>query len=202
LVNQLFFTDRGLRKLGVDLNRAPVDHSGGWVNQLAWGVDSMIAATRLLLAGQFVGAAQIGRSQLERWAMNLEYTAQLTRMRGESRSSFYNRLWGTLDSTGRRLVPPDQRSDSGERISTMGRRILPGVLYSEVSDLLHGRGRGVAAANPEACELLRSPDQGPSLEAGHQVLDMLELCIEWIQACIVWSLAMAGEGSNAEQFLQ
>jgi len=171
LVNQLLVLDFGLRKLGANPNRVPVDYSGGWVDHQAWGVDSMLAATRLLLAGQFVGAAQIGRSQLERWAMNLEYTAQLAPERGESTSSFYNRLWGTLDSTGGKLVPLAQRSDSGERISIMGRRISPGALYDEVSDLLHGRGPGVAAANLEACELLRSPDRGPSLEVGHQVLD-------------------------------
>ncbi|MFE9790068.1 hypothetical protein ACFYO7_32335 [Nocardia salmonicida] len=61
--------DHALRKLGMPFDRVPVKFHGGWLHQVAWGVDSMIAACRLLLVGQFAGAAIIVRQQLELWTL-------------------------------------------------------------------------------------------------------------------------------------
>ena len=56
--------DSAHRSLGIPLVRAPVLQTGTWPRDLAWGVDSAVAAVRLLLAGQVVGAATIARQQL------------------------------------------------------------------------------------------------------------------------------------------
>lgn len=51
LMNQLFANDLGLRKAGADPERAPVEYGGAWVEHVAWGADSIVAAVRLLLSG-------------------------------------------------------------------------------------------------------------------------------------------------------
>lgn len=48
--------DRAHETLGVGLDRIPSLYTGTFPRDLAWGVDSAIAAVRLLLAGQVVGA--------------------------------------------------------------------------------------------------------------------------------------------------
>jgi hypothetical protein len=76
LVNHLFSIDLGLRALGADPKRPPVAPYGAWPDHLAWGLDSAVQAIRLVLVGQFVGAAVIARSQMERWALNVAHDAK------------------------------------------------------------------------------------------------------------------------------
>ena len=80
--------DSSHRSLGIPLVRVPVLQTGRWPWDLAWGVDSAIAAVRLLLAGQVVGAATIARQQLERWTLVLATAAGLARDTGESFTDF------------------------------------------------------------------------------------------------------------------
>jgi len=203
ILNQSFGLDLGLRQLGADPHRPPIEYGGGWTNQLAWAVDSIISAIRLLSSGQFVGAAQVGRSQFERWAINLAHNAQISRRQGEATSSFYNRLWSAIDADGVRIVPEAERSNSAQRYSITGRAIEPGLLYDQVSEFLHARGTGVEAAVLEACELLNRAHLDRSLDVGHQILDMLELCIERIRACITATLVEIGHPyERTAQFYQ
>ena len=51
--------DAVLRKYVTDRGRLPAAYGGKWIDHLAWGVDSVVAALRLLMSGQFVGAALI-----------------------------------------------------------------------------------------------------------------------------------------------
>ncbi len=71
--------DSSHRSLGIPPVRVPVLQTGTWPRDLAWGVDNAVAAVRLLLAGQLVGAATIARQQLERWTLVLAQVAGLIR---------------------------------------------------------------------------------------------------------------------------
>lgn len=50
--------DHLLVERGTNPNRVPTDFSGEWTDQLAWAVDSALAADRLANAGRFVAAAR------------------------------------------------------------------------------------------------------------------------------------------------
>lgn len=192
IVNQLFGLDLGLRGLGADTSRWPVDPGGGWVEHLDWGVDSLVASVRLLAAGQTVGAAQIARSQFERWSINLANSTGVKRERGEKTAEYYSRLWTTVDQDGLVAVPESERSDPG-RTSIDGHRLDPAGLYVEISDFLHGRGDAAAAAYLEASDLLCHPkDVEGALRAGNRVLDVIELCIERLRVCIAGTFMQIG----------
>ena len=96
LLNQLYILFKGVMRGGADLDRAPVDPSGGPFDHFRWGTDSLTSCIRLLAAGNFVGASQVGRSQMERWALNLAHNMKLTHLPGESTADYYDRLWVAL----------------------------------------------------------------------------------------------------------
>ncbi|UUO03609.1 hypothetical protein M4D79_11955 [Mycolicibacterium novocastrense] len=63
--------DRAHVELGVPLQRFPASFHGAGAAHLAWGLESIVSACRLMLAGQIVGAAVVARQQLERWTLLL-----------------------------------------------------------------------------------------------------------------------------------
>lgn len=87
--------DKVLRKYGADKNRPPASYAGGWLDQLAWAADSAVAAIRLVLSGQLVGAASLARHQLERWTYYRAFNTDTRRTEGESTQSYIARTWGT-----------------------------------------------------------------------------------------------------------
>ncbi|CCH89126.1 protein of unknown function [Modestobacter italicus] len=110
------------QELGAHPGRWP-SHSGGtWPDHLAWGLDSVAAAVRLMLAIQPVGAAVLSRTQLERWSSNLRFNSALAQIQGEDTAAWLTRLW---TSPGVSLIP---RSSS------------VGALFADLSEVLHGRG--------------------------------------------------------------
>ena len=199
IVGQLFLLNNSLRKLGADPERPPVFVGTTWIDQLAWGVDSMIACVRLLVCGQVIGAAQIARSQIERWAMNLEHNAGTARSQGESTSDYYDRLWACLDENGmlRLSLNPEQRGNF--RFVLVGERwVRPGYLYGQLSELLHGRGDSIAAVRAETIDLLKSGlDHAHTLKPQRQILDIVELCVERIATCTASAFSEAGRRENA-----
>lgn len=109
-------------ELGAPPGRIP-SHSGStWPGHLAWGLDSVAAAVRLMLAMQPVGAAVLARTQLERWSSNLQFNSDLVQAPGEDTVAWLTRLWASPE------VPLDPRP------STVGE------LFADLSNLLHGRG--------------------------------------------------------------
>lgn len=105
-------------ELGAEPARAP-SHSGGtWPDHLMWGLDSVAAATRLILSLQPVGACVIARTQLERWSSNREFNSETKQKPGEDTATWLNRLWVT----------------SGTRA------VRVGDLFADLSELLHARG--------------------------------------------------------------
>ena len=199
LVNHLFFVDRFLRNLGANPKRPPVSPYGEWPDHLAWGLDSAVQAIRLVLAGQFVGAAVIARSQLERWALNVAHDAKAAQLTDEPTSAYYDRLWAALEpTTASFIVPEDKRPSSTEvKLVTTGEHARPGLLFDAISEFLHGRGPGVAAAQAEACDLLERRSQQASLEIGQQVLDLVELSVDRVRNCVCTALLQAGEQKDS-----
>ena len=78
---------------GHQLSQHSPPHESPWPTQLSWSVESTIAALRLMLAGQIVGAAIILRQQLGRWTLLLARAGSVVRRRGEPIESFIARAW-------------------------------------------------------------------------------------------------------------
>jgi hypothetical protein len=117
-LHALFPVDVALVRTGASLDRHPASAYGDWVDHIAWGLDSICAAVRMLLAGNMVTAAVVARTQLERWHSNLATSGGLCLLADESQADFMTRVWG--------LVHPGC-PDAGET-------------WSELSEFLHGRG--------------------------------------------------------------
>lgn len=151
--------DAAHQSLGIGLVRVPSLYNGTWPRDLAWGVDSAIAAVRLLLAGQVVGAATIARQQLERWTLVLAQVAGLTREHGESFTDFVARAWSEFlswrEDSVKRLDPPSepvQPADIEEipvaaepdvshkhMVLSDGSEVCPALVYSVLSEIMHAR---------------------------------------------------------------
>ena len=197
LTNQLMGLEMALRRIGAEPDRMPASCGAGWIGQLAWGVDSIAAAIRLVCVGQMIGAGLIVRSQLERWALNVAYLTDISRVPGESTSSYYSRLWSALTEDGIGVLPEADRSIDGERRSILGWPIHPGRLYDDLSELLHGRGAAISAVVWESCGLLDPGGREDGLVAGNMILDLVEICIDRIRCCVVGSMLHAGAVADA-----
>jgi len=112
-----------LDDLGASRGRPPSFSGRTWPDHLAWGIDSISALVRLLIAMQPVGAALLARTQLERWSSNLEHNSDLVQAAGEDTTDWLTRLWASPGAPG----PVRTR--------------VVGQIYSDLSELLHGRGR-------------------------------------------------------------
>ena len=153
--------DRAHMSLGIGLVRTPSHYNGTYPRDLAWGVDSAIAAVRLLLAGQVVGASTIARQQLERWTLLLAQVAGLTRNPAEPFADFIARTWTefiswTDDALEQMSLPEDLEylADSEEEESEIfdesklshghlvlsdGSEVCPGTTYATLSEIMHAR---------------------------------------------------------------
>lgn len=144
-------------QLGVPLRRFPASFHGNPAEHLAWGVESTIAACRLLLSGQIVGAAVIARQQLERWTLLLANVIGTERQSGESVQSFIARCWSRysmtlLDAGGADLesltdtdqfedstVSTDELDEEHEHIELSdGTEVCPPTVYAVLSEIIHG----------------------------------------------------------------
>ncbi|GAA2094635.1 hypothetical protein GCM10009823_13750 [Brevibacterium salitolerans] len=109
-------------ELGAHPGRMPFYSGRTWPDHLAWGLDSVAASVRLILAMQPVGAAVLARTQLERWSSNLQFNSGLDQASGEDTAAWLTRLWG---SPGAPLPP---------------RTSIVGNLFADLSEVMHGRG--------------------------------------------------------------
>jgi hypothetical protein len=151
--------DAAHESIGIPLVRTPVLQTGTWPWDLGWGVDSAVAATRLLLAGQIVGAATIARQQLERWTLVLARIAGLTKSPSEPFTDFVARAWTEFLSWSpeaiQDLETPSEASetpDIDEPTETVepdfyhrhltlsdGSEICPSFVYMVLSEIMHAR---------------------------------------------------------------
>ena len=103
-----------LQGYGSNPNRAPTDYTGPWVDHVAWGVSSVVAAARLTLSGQYVGAALIARQQLERWTNFLAFNTDTPKQRGEDSLSYTARVWSAAPNPRSTAVAEDDDSRDSE----------------------------------------------------------------------------------------
>jgi hypothetical protein len=195
----VFWLDKLLRRYGATPGRHPSSYGATWADQLAWGVDSAVASTRLLLCGQITGAAAVARNQLERWTLNRAHNASTVQAAGESTVNFIARVWSTDDFFTRSwfesnadtevpLIADEDNVTTGEPTishqhvrSADGTEICPAALYGFLSEIMHGRMLPQALAW-DADELLRTDELPPEVYVGlGAVTETLVLCLRQIR---------------------
>ncbi|MEV7099675.1 hypothetical protein AB0M80_43310 [Amycolatopsis sp. NPDC051045] len=188
IVNQLFVLESMLRKLRSRNAWMARAEAAPWLRHLHWGVDSLVSAIRLLASGQLIGATQIARSQLERWALNLAHNSGNRRSPGESTVDYYTRLWSGRTFFHVGSPGPDHLRSA----SAAERMLLPGVLYGAVSEFLHGRGPDAKALLCEPCLLLDQEFIASMDEPAGKILDLIDLCVDRLRACVATAMEEAG----------
>lgn len=212
----------GLRTLGANLERHPADYFGAWENHLLWGVDSAIAAARLLLAGQYLGAAAIARSQMERWTMNLSYNLREERSSNESASNFINRIWSLEHRLRFRSSDRPDFSQDGPAIDAFighggtqqdfefqppsetgavltlndGWGVNPGQAYVNLSEMLHGR-LWMPAVAWDSVRLLESNIEAECLAPIDDICAAINMSLRRIRACAGTSADIKGNQQSS-----
>ena len=143
--------------LGASVSRPPSATGQDPADQLMWGTDSVVAACRLLLCGQIAGAAGIMRSQIETWSSAKAAVAGRSKLPNEGDSDFIAASWSALSGYERLGDVTEQvfifdvveESRASQRshpatphrhiVSSDGREFCPAAIWSESSELLHGR---------------------------------------------------------------
>jgi len=193
--------DKALGRYGADLSRPPSAYVGSWADHLLWAVDSAVAASRLMLSGQFVGAAAIARNQMERWLMHRAYNAGLRQEAGESTLDYVARVWSAPDhftetwfnvesdtteviDEGEGSLAAEPPLDHEHIELTDGTEICPAVVYGLLSELLHGRDL-LEALEWESEELLIGGDPPPELGVAVGVIaDAISLCLRQVRLAV------------------
>ena len=147
--------DKTLQRYGARLSRLPADYSGSWPDHVSWGISSVVSAVRLLMSGQFVGAAVIARHQLERWTMHRAFNWNI-KQGSESTVDFMARVWSTpnqmgpnpedgvanddvFPSTERFIDTDDPSIDHRHVVLSDGHEVCAAVMYGYLSEMLHAR---------------------------------------------------------------
>ena len=180
---------------GHELNQHSPPHESPWPTHLSWSFESTIAALRLMLAGQIVGAAIILRQQLGRWTLLLARAGRVVQRRGEPIESFIARAWTqrAMDMLGLHTFDvalddifddlDDHPRTTGaidtdhEHVHIDGRSLCPARVYHTLCELIDAQ----HTDQPVACQVVRDLDtetsptdtNGPS----QILLDTLALCM-------------------------
>ena len=177
--------DRTLAALGLSydlemdpIETAPASTGSSWLGHVRWGADSAVAAGRLLMLGQALGAAAILRQQTERWTKNRASTLGIDELEGESKADFIDRAWA----------------------GAWERRLSPGGVYAEVSELLHGRGSLLPALHWEAVDLLAWDPQPDAIRASILLSELTTLTVQQTFACTL-DLARRASAPDLEEML-
>ncbi|MGV2583892.1 UNVERIFIED_CONTAM: hypothetical protein K7Z70_16920 [Mycobacterium avium subsp. hominissuis] len=139
---------------GHELTQHAVPHESPWPTHLSWSLQSTIAALRLMLAGQTVGAAIVLRQQLGRWTLLLALVAGIAPRRHETIESFIARAWthGAMEALGiytADITVSERFDDLDDHPRTTGvidtdhehvpidsRAICPAILYHRLCKLI------------------------------------------------------------------
>lgn len=143
------------RELGANQNRHPSSMGTTWADQMMWGIDSLIAAVRLLFVGQVAGAAVVARNQLETWTESRASVTGVVKSADETVADFIARTWSEpVDATkvrrGSSVVtffddPEQFASQTDPAIEhkhiLVGKEqeVCPAVIWMTLSEVLHGR---------------------------------------------------------------
>lgn len=121
-----------LETIGASRERLPASPYGSAFDHLAWGVDGVTSACRMLLLGQPFGAAVLARTQLERWTFNLAHGLGVDFSFDDLGTDKMRALW-----TVHRLDVDVART------------------WKELSELLHGRGDYLAVGRWESVDIMK-----------------------------------------------
>ena len=180
---------------GHQLNQHSPPHESPWPTHLSWSFESTIAALRLMMAGQIVGAAIIVRQQLGRWTLLLARADSVVRRRGEPIESFIARAWTqrAMDMLGLYTFDvalddifddlDDHPRTTGaidtdhEHVQIDGRSLCPAHVYHTLCELIDAQ----HADQRVECEVVHDLDAEPSptdTNAPAEILlDTLTLCM-------------------------
>src|SRR5271163_156915 len=180
---------------GHQLSQHSPPHDSPWPTHLSWSFESTIAALRLMMAGQIVGAAIILRQQLGRWTLLLARADRVVQRRGEPIESFIARAWTqrAMDMLGlytSDVALNDIFDDLDDHPRTTGaidtdhehvqideRSLCPAHVYHTLCELIDGQ----HADQRVECEVVRDLDAEPSPTdtngPAEILLDTLTLCM-------------------------
>jgi len=182
--------DRALREMGANPTRPPSFRGGSRIEQLGWGVDSVVATARLLLCGQIAGAAVLARNQIEVWTAARAAFTGAVRIEGEADSEFIARTWSlpvapsnrrrasvslVFDWAGQYALAADAEREHQHVRLRSGRELCPAALWMALSELLHGRALAGASIWDASC--LDTDMMGDADSATLLVLDALRLSV-------------------------
>lgn len=149
--------DGALRVLGENPRRPPTHYVGSMPDLLSWGVDSVVAAARLLLSGQILGAAAMIRNQLERWVTQRAANLGLEPEADEPTAAFVARAWSHPDAFQGQWyekhveifadlyedagfeLHDDESMDHRHVYRSDGSDVCPALIYALLSEFLHLR---------------------------------------------------------------
>ena len=180
---------------GHQLNQHSPPHESPWPTHLSWSFESTIAALRLMLAGQIVGAAIILRQQLGRWTLLLARADSVVRRRREPIESFIARAWTqrAMDMLGLYTFDvalddifddlDDHPRTTGaidtdhEHVHIDGRALCPAHVYHTLCELIDAQ----HADQRVECQVVHDLDAEPSPTdtngPAQILLDALALCM-------------------------
>jgi hypothetical protein len=180
---------------GHQLNQHSPPHDSPWPTQLSWSFESTIAALRLMMAGQIIGAAIILRQQLGRWTLLLARADSVVRRRREPIESFIARAWTqrAMDKLGLHTFDvalndifddlDDHPRTTGaidtdhEHVHIDGRTLCPAHVYHTLCELIDAQ----HADQRVECEVMHDLDAKPSPTdtnaPAETILDTLTLCM-------------------------
>ncbi|WP_131829105.1 hypothetical protein [Mycobacterium numidiamassiliense] len=194
---------------GNQLNQYSPPHDSPWPTHLSWSVESTIAALRLILAGQTVGAAIILRQQLGRWTLLLARAEPVAQRRRESIESFIARAWtrAAMDLLGR-CSPDVGAGDIFDDIDThprtngvintdhehvqLGERtVCPAHVYHELCQLIDPQ----LPEGRTECEVVHDLDAEDS--ATDALSDALSLCLMQMRLAAAGRCALSRDPDTA-----
>ena len=161
---------------GHQLDQHSPPHESPWPTHLSWSFESTIAALRLMMAGQIVGAAIILRQQLGRWTLLLARADSVVRRRREPIESFIARAWTqrAMDMLGLYTFDvalddifddlDDHPRTTGaidtdhEHVQIDGRALCPAHVYHTLCELIDAQ----HADQRVECEVVHDLDAEPS----------------------------------------
>ena len=180
---------------GHQLGQHSPPHESPWPTHLSWNVESTIAALRLMLVGQTIGAAIIVRQQLGRWTLLLARAGPVVQGRGEPIESFIARAWTqrAMDMLGRYTFDvaladrfddlDDHPRTTGaidtdhEHVQIDGRALCPAHVYHTLCELIDAQ----HADQRVECQVVHDLDAEPSPTdtngPTHILVDALALCM-------------------------
>jgi hypothetical protein len=194
---------------GHQLDQHSPPHESPWPTQLSWGLESTIAALRLMLVGQTIGAAINLRQQLGRWTLLLARAGPVVQRRGEPTESFIARAWTqrAMDMLGQYTFdvaladafddlddhPPTTGAIAAdhEHVHIDGRTLCPAHVYHTLCELTDAH----HADQRIDCEVVHDLDAEPSATDTNGptqvLLDALALCLLQMRLAAVTTYVFA-----------